>query len=102
MNYKSQLKAWAIDRVISWASSTKKELDFNTLKSLADELAAYAYVRDEDFTDACKRMTECLKEIPDALEKVRQVQNELAYIEEQMQAQLSRKPANGEAKEVLQ
>lgn len=100
MNYKSQLKSWAIDRAIRLREVNFRELDsMEAIKKAADDLVAYAYQGEEDFADACKRMVECLKEMPDALEKVNQVQQELLFIEEQMQAQLARtKTANGTAK----
>lgn len=93
MNYKSQLKAWAVDRVISLTSATKATLTLEQLMSQSDALVAYAYVGEEDFTDACKRVTECLEGMPDALERVQELQKEMLYIEEQMQAQLSRQAA---------
>lgn len=104
MNYKSQLKGWAVDRVIE---SVKAGVVLNPgfpstmsdIKVAAGDLAAYAYQAEEDFMDACKRVVECLKEMPDALEKVGYLQNELAYIDEQMRAQLSRSKPNGEITE---
>ncbi len=101
MNYKSHLKAWAVDRIIDLAKANNQvQNDLVLLSQVmkeADELAAYAYVGEEDFADACKRVVECLKEMPDALDKVMHLQTELAYIEEQMRAQLSR--SNGTVKE---
>lgn len=91
MNYKSQLRSWAVDRVIRMAEATKAEhLTVEEITAKADALVAYTYQADEDFNDACRRVVELLKESPDAIELVGKLQAELAFIEEQMNAQLNR------------
>lgn len=83
-NYRSQMKAWAIDRVVRLHEATKESLSIGELKTKADELIDYAYEVGEDFEDCAKRLAELIKELPNPLDKVRQLQIELGCIEEEI------------------
>lgn len=79
MNYKSQLKGWAVDRVIEfWKASPGGEFkgdfdkpesvvhvtpvrDLSELKKQADDLAAYAYVPREDLESTAKDLFELVR-----------------------------------------
>lgn len=89
MNYKSQLKGWAVDRVIELAKANATKPTLADVMDEATRLAKYAYVGEEDFKDACQRVVECLKEmcLADALERIIQLQNELAYVQEDIERQ---------------
>lgn len=78
-----------MDRAISLK---KDDATIEMVLKVADALIAYAYQGDEDFADACKRMTECLKEMPaqEARDLVASVIHELQFIDEQIGAQLNR------------
>src|ERR1700753_1456422 len=90
MNYKSQLRGWAIDRTIELWKATGFKSGLDELFKHADDLAGYAYVAEEDFKDVCARLVALIKESKDPLDKVHALQNELLFIDEQIQAQLGR------------
>jgi glutaredoxin 2 len=92
MNYTSQLKGWAIDRVIElWKATDAHErlgaLGLRELKEQADELAKYAYDPEGDFNDTMARMSKLIKEIPDPLEKINLLMAELSVIQEEIERQ---------------
>lgn len=75
MNYKSQLKGWAVDRVIEakkagyylQITSPTQMTDETTLEDLlkaADELSAYAYVPREDLESTAKELFELVRSAP--------------------------------------
>lgn len=68
MNYKSQLKGWAVDRVIElWkVCKTGDDIgaDLDSLKKQADDLAAYAYVPREDLESTAKDLFELVRNAP--------------------------------------
>jgi hypothetical protein len=47
MNYKSQLRAWAIDRALEWSKKADAQLSLDELCGAADRLLTYAYVARE-------------------------------------------------------
>lgn len=103
MNYKAQLKGWAVDRVIELSKANGDKLNLAQVMTQADALAAYAYVPERDFKDAIALIVEILKSDPDALAKVNQLQGELAAIEEDMHRQAAmRNASNGLAKDAIQ
>lgn len=63
MNYKSQLRGWAVDRIIESvkAGAIKDVTDLASLKTTADELAAYAYVPREDLESTAKDLFELVR-----------------------------------------
>lgn len=63
MNYKSQLKGWAVDRVIS-NNGKGKPLSLEQLMKDADTLAEYAYVAREDLESTAKDMFELVRNAP--------------------------------------
>lgn len=66
MNYKSQLKGWAVDRVIEAARAEALNLN-GTLTSImetADQLAEYAYVPREDLESTAKDLFELVRNAP--------------------------------------
>ena len=65
MNYKSQLRGWAVDRVIELARVTKHPLSISELKEKADEIAAYAYVAREDLESTARDLFDLIKQAPD-------------------------------------
>jgi hypothetical protein len=87
MNYKSQLKGWAIDRAIELSKANNAKLNMTQLMDQADQLAAYAYVPEKEFQDCISVISQILKESPDALAKINQLQAELGVIEEDIQRQ---------------
>lgn len=70
MNYKSQLKGWAVDRVIEFykvaglAAPKEATALLGKLKSDADDLAAYAYVPREDLESTAKELFELVRSAP--------------------------------------
>lgn len=105
MNYKSQLKGWAVDRIIEWMKASGEKLNMAQLQTQADALAAYAYDDEGDFNDAIGRVTKFLKSSPDAKEKCEQLIAELSYIQEDIERQTAlRMSVNGSAtpKEAIQ
>ena len=63
-NYKSQLKGWAVDRVIEIAKISNVALDVPALAKQADELAEYAYVPREDLEKTAAELFELLRAAP--------------------------------------
>lgn len=52
MNYKSQLKGWAIDRAIEIHKG--QSASFDQIMATADKLLEYCYIADEDFHGTAK------------------------------------------------
>ncbi len=97
MNYKSQLRGWAIDRAIE---ARKAGFEVPDMKAYADELMAYAYVPEEDLLDCCKRLVEIIGALPgeEAQDKINELRNELDFFEEQLQVKrVANEPAVGAA-----
>lgn len=87
-DYKARMKAWAVDRVISIAGVTESAITTEYVIKEADKLSAYAYSPAEDFSDACGRITEILKESPDAIDKCDLLIAELETIKSDIQRQI--------------
>lgn len=66
MNYKSQLKGWAIDRIIEAkkAGIEPEIVKLTDLQKAADDLAAYAYVPREDLESTAKDLFELVRNAP--------------------------------------
>ncbi len=66
MNYKSQLKGWAIDRVIEAWKIVKPTCDdwMAVLKKQADELSSYAYNAKEDLNTTAADLFELVRNAP--------------------------------------
>ncbi len=64
MNYKSQLKGWAIDRIIELAKANGSKPDLAVVMADADVLAAYAYVPREDMESTAKDLFELVRNAP--------------------------------------
>lgn len=94
MNYNSQLLGWAIDRITEAQKVGIVQIDgMPALLAAAKDLAATCYIPDSDFNDCIQRIVTILKEDPDALDKVKQLQSELDFIEEDLNRQIAlRKP----------
>lgn len=60
MNYKSQLKGWAVDRVIEWhkANGGVPNMSLQELEKAAESLSSYAYVPREDLESTAKDLFE--------------------------------------------
>lgn len=93
MNYTSQLKGWAIDRVIELAKANGDKPDLDAVMKQATALADYAYVPERDFKDCIAVIVEILKSSPDSLDKVNQLQAELGVIEEDIHRQAAMRNA---------
>jgi len=63
MNYKSQLRGWAVDRAIEAHKSGAMVLDgsYNKLIKAADDLLLYAYVAREDLESTAKYLFELVR-----------------------------------------
>lgn len=62
MNYKSQLKGWAVDRIIElWKASKPSDASLDVLKDQADDLASYAYVPREDLESTAKDLFDLVR-----------------------------------------
>lgn len=65
MNYKSQLRGWAVDRVIElWKIAPEVlscERSLGMLQEQADKLAAYAYVPREDLETTAKDLFDLVR-----------------------------------------
>ncbi len=84
MNYKSQLKGWAVDRVIEFCKATESNVLFEEVMTKADELAAYAYVAEEDFQTTAKSLIELAPEA--TVEQLEHLIAALQMVQEQSQA----------------
>lgn len=90
MNYKAQLNGWAVDRATeAHKAGILKLTNIDDLKAAALVLADFGYMPDSDFTDCVQRISQILKESPDALEKVTVLQSELAFVAEDIERQLN-------------
>lgn len=71
MNYKSQLKGWAVDRAIELfkigylGGSFIGRESLQELEKCADQLVTYAYVLEEDIGATAKSFLELLRQAPD-------------------------------------
>ncbi len=63
MNYKSQLKAWAIDRAIRQVETGNVE-KHEDIFALADKLADYSYIPREDLESTAKELFELVRNAP--------------------------------------
>lgn len=61
MNYKSQLRGWAIDRVIELAKANGSKPDLTDIMEQAKDLAAYAYIVREDLESTAKDLFELVR-----------------------------------------
>ena len=83
MNYKSQLKGWAVDRIIElWKVHKPSPVDLATLKQQSDELAAYAYVPREDLESTAKDLFELVRNAPAGQSSVDALIGTLEHIRE--------------------
>ena len=67
MNYKSQLKGWSVDRVIEIARANVNSGALVTVEDVmkqADQLAAYAYVPEEDLKTTANALFDLLRRAP--------------------------------------
>lgn len=67
MNYKSQLKGWAVDRIIELQRANGEKLEPLGLQGLmeaADKLADYAYVAKEDLQSTAKDLFDLVRNAP--------------------------------------
>ena len=62
--YKSTLRGWAVDRVISMHE--KGKLTLEQLQKDSDALAAYAYSPEEDIVKTAKELFKLLQENPES------------------------------------
>jgi len=95
--YKSQLKAWAVDRVIRMWEATPTEdkinLDGKTiyaeprgikeLSDLSDELVNWAYIAEEDLDTTAKQLLDLVAAAEPGKSKIDALIHELQYIHEQ-------------------
>lgn len=92
-DYRAKLKGWAIDRVIELrrANNVSEALTLSDLKHQADELADYAYSPEEEFESLARQLSELIqKDLSDPLDKIKFLQDELAYAEEQIGHQMKK------------
>lgn len=88
MSYKSQLKAWAIDRVTElWKATGHLDGTMDEMFVAADRLVDYTYDAEKDFTDTVAHVSQLLKQQPNALDKVNQMIAELNVIQEEIERQ---------------
>lgn len=104
MNYPSQLKGWAVDRVIE---AVKAKIipasDLQGLMEAADDLAEYCYVPDKDLQDAVAHISKLVKEVENPLAAVQQLMLELSAAEEDIQRQIAMKnSSNGKQQDTVQ
>jgi len=65
MNYKSQLRGWAVDRIIEmWRATSSTAGTLADLKAQAIELMEFAYVAAEDLESSSRDLYELIKEAP--------------------------------------
>lgn len=83
MNYKSQLKGWAIDRCIELARVASVAPSLEALKAQADDLAAYAYVESEDLDDTAKALFDLVRHAPAGESKVDALIGTLEHIKDE-------------------
>ncbi len=82
MNYKSQLKGWAIDRVIELAKANGAKSDLAAIMADADTLAAYAYVPREDMESTAKDLFELVRNAPPEQSSIEALIGTLEHIRE--------------------
>lgn len=63
--YNSKLKGWAVDRVIELAKIAGSPVSIAELQAQADQLAAYAYVPEEDLNISASHVIELFGQAPD-------------------------------------
>lgn len=106
MNYKSQLKGWAIDRIIEAkkAGILPEIASMGELQNAATGLAAYAYVPREDLESTAKELFELIRIAPAGQSSVDALIGTLEHIrEDRIRQQIDPMPdlpaaANGEIK----
>jgi hypothetical protein len=100
MNYKSQLKGWAVDRVIeAQKAGIVKVGSMDALRLAALDLMAFAYQGDEDFNDTVQRIAGLLRENPEeAVEKIDRLTLELAVVREDIERQMNFRSAANESR----
>ncbi len=82
-NYKSQLRAWAVDRIIN---SQKGSISLENLQKDATALAEWAYIADEDLDTTAKQLLELVAGAAPEKAKIGALIHELQYIQEQRYA----------------
>lgn len=80
MNYKSQLKGWAIDRVIELAKANGAKPDLETVKEQAEGLAAYAYEPSADLEATAKELFDLVRNAPSGESKLDALLGTLEHI----------------------
>lgn len=80
MNYKSQLKGWAVDRVIEMYKAGGVQPSLKTVMAEAEELAAYAYVESEALEDCAKTLFDLVRNAPAGEAKIDALLGTLEHI----------------------
>lgn len=70
MNYKSQLKGWAVDRAIEMYKAGGITPDVDTVKGVAEKLVEYAYVEEEDLDNAAAYLFDRVRNAPAGQSKI--------------------------------
>lgn len=95
MNYKSQLRGWAVDRVIELSKANESKPDLAAVKTQADDLAAYAYVPREDLDSTAKDLFELVRNAADGQAQIEALIGTLEHIQEdRMRNGLDKPPAD--------
>lgn len=86
--YKVKLSGWAWDRAVDLVKANIVHVDgVAATRALAEEIAGLFYQAEKDFEDAAKYLSELIQKSEDPLEKIKFLQDELAYAEEQFNRQ---------------
>lgn len=80
MNYKSQLKGWAVDRVIEMYKAGGVQPSLKAVMADAVELAAFAYVDSEALEDCAKTMFDLVRKAPAGEAKIDALLGTLEHI----------------------
>lgn len=92
MNYKSQLKGWAVDRIIELQKVSAAGIaTTDDLIREADKLAQFAYVLDEDLDSTAKQFLELLRQAPDDADTAGLIANMIVTLDN-IQGQMSHFP----------
>lgn len=92
MNYKSQLKSWAIDRVIkAHEAGVLKVEGLDQIQAFAEQLIEYTYVVEEDIGATGHAFLELLNRAPDDKDTAALVQMMIDTLQ-RVQEKLSHKP----------
>lgn len=97
MNYKSQLKGWGIDRALEFYKLSGSAPSLEDITQTAEKLMNFAYVADEDFTQAVAGIGELIKASTDPMANVEQLLQELEFLKEQISAQAAKVQPIGKA-----